>query len=135
MGVSIQMNASMMGLVPHTLSVVEKNNVLAARLDLFVVLHTCKCIGRNQITNVVGNHVVMITKDDIDVAVQSPSRVFEITVGHEGKVTKMVNRILRLDQCIPALDKSLIHLIHVHEWTFAVLNDVFVSPMSIGDEV
>lgn len=135
MRVSIEVNAAVMRLVPYTLSVMEQDNHLSSRFDLQVALNAFQRVGADEIANVVGHHVIVIAENHIDVSVQTPDRVLEITVGHEGKVTKVVNCILWLDQSIPVLDQCLVHLIHIVEWTIRVLNDVFVTPMGITDKV
>ena len=135
MRVSVEMNAAVMRLVPYTLTVMEQDNHLSSRLDLQIALNAFQRIGADEILDVVGHHVIVVTENHIDMTMQAPDRVLELTIGHEGKVTKMVDCILRLDELVPVLDQGLVHLVHIVEWTIGVLDDVLVTPVGITDEV
>src|SRR5574337_807118 len=132
---TVEKNASVMRLVPHTASVVEEHDHwLAIQLQLVVVLNGNQLAVLEKAITILDDLFVVVSKNQMDIAVESPQQPLQLVHRHEGKVTIMVNIVSWLDKMIPLLNHLLIHLIHILVRTLGILDDVGVPEVGIASK-
>ena|SRR6185436_1010904 len=131
MRMTIEMNATMVRLIPNSLPIVEEAKHLPVNFNFSIVLHAANLAHLHYLFIVLVNHFIMIAEDEVDTSVELSKNVFELGKLHESKVTQMPNGILRTHHSIPILDELEVHVHDILEGTLRILNDIRMPPMSV----
>lgn len=122
---AVQHPAAVVTAIPYPHGIMHQHDLLPFNSDLVVVLQPLKAIAE------LLDAFVVVAPNEMDAAIE-PSAV--VPRGHpvvppEGKVAKMVDVVVRLDNCVPVGDNRFIHLNRVFERPVAITNDVCVAEM------